>query len=263
MLEKKRTVFRKARSAHRILWICSGLSTAGHAFDAFFACNRWCRAAATRFGQPDSVDLIHRQRARMKAAFRLRTSAARFLPNRQTVERSQRMLFSRTHACRFFFERPDLDPGLQPTRPHFLFCQTGFFNGRSDLPCPWPGRTSERFSQDACVIYLIKRDVYKIDSSSKRGCLLWIRPIFFTGSRVYALADVLNKACIALAPKVYRFRTAFIVGVSAHSLLWICMGLSTPCLSAGWVLPAGSSVSCHKKADRTRTSEQGRAPGSF
>ena len=32
------------------------------------------------------------------------------------------------NACMpFFFERPDRDPGLQPTRPHFLFCQTGFF----------------------------------------------------------------------------------------------------------------------------------------
>ena len=91
----------------------------------------------------------------------------------------------------------------------------------------WPGAGASRFSHTLRSIYLIKRDVYKIDSSSKRGGLLWIRGIFFTGSRVYACFDVLNKPCIALAPKVYRFCAVRIRRASAHSLLWICMGLST------------------------------------
>jgi hypothetical protein len=40
MLEKKRVVFSKRRSAHPVLWICSGLSTAEAPKSAFFRKNR-------------------------------------------------------------------------------------------------------------------------------------------------------------------------------------------------------------------------------
>ena len=42
MLEKKRRVFSKRRSAHRVLWICKGLSTAGIAFTALFSLETVC-----------------------------------------------------------------------------------------------------------------------------------------------------------------------------------------------------------------------------
>lgn len=85
------------------------------------------------------------------------------------------------------------------------------------------------FSQRASAIYLIKRDRYKNSSSSKRGRLLWIRSIFSTASMAYLRFDVAHKRCIALAPNVYRFFSAGTNRAFAHSLLWICMGLSTPC----------------------------------
>lgn len=90
-------------------------------------------------------------------------------------------------------------------------------------------RSPTGFSQRASSIYLIKRDRYKNSSSSKRGRLLWIRSIFSTASMVYPCFDVAHKRCIALAPKVYRFLGVGANRASAHSLLWICMGLSTPC----------------------------------
>jgi hypothetical protein len=96
----------------------------------------------------------------------------------------------------------------------------------------WPGPARAGFSHAVCSIYLIKRDVYKIGSSSRGSGLLWIRRIFSTSSRVYGRFDVLNKPCIALAPKVYRFCASRIGSASAHSFLWICMGLSTAAGSA-------------------------------
>jgi hypothetical protein len=201
------------------------------------------------FGSRTASSLVRRRPAGTQAAFRPRVPHA--VPAQPSNVRAfAAHVFSRTPACRFFLS---VQTWILVCSRHVrisFFCQTGFLNGRSDLACPWPGRTSSRFSQDACVIYLIKRDVYKIGSSSKRGCLLWIRPIFFTGSRVYVLFDVPDKPCIALASKVYRFWKLAIVGVSAHSFLWICMGLSTPWMPAGWLLPTGLLFSCQKKREQ-------------
>ena len=120
-----------------------------------------------------------------------------------------------TQQCHHDHERPPL---LFPAKP--LSSKSATTVGKA---------TSIRrpFLNFAFFIYLITRDVYKIDSSSRHLPELWITPIFSTGSRVYRMFDVLNKPCIRLARNAYRFRAMANGGRSAHSLLWIYMTLST------------------------------------
>ena len=128
--------------------------------------------------------------------------------------------------CRFFLRMHNRNVVFNQRPLPFLFCQTVWSSIRPGLSFG-QGRARTAVHRKSCVVYLIKRGIYKTGSDSKRRCLLWIRPVFFTGSRVYARADVLNKPCIAFARKVHRFCASSASAVSAHSFLWICMGLST------------------------------------
>lgn len=96
----------------------------------------------------------------------------------------------------------------------------------------WIAPASARICERACtpgaaLIFLINRDRYKAGSSSKRHPELWIKVFFSTASTVYAFPEVLNKPCIWLARNLYKFLGDQKVSRSAHSFLWICMGLST------------------------------------
>jgi hypothetical protein len=55
---------------------------------------------------------------------------------------------------------------------------------------------------------------------------------------VYALPDVLDKPCVWLARILYKCWRRVEVSRSAHSFLWICMGLST--VDASWRQPVAS-----------------------
>jgi hypothetical protein len=66
------------------------------------------------------------------------------------------------NGCRpIFFGRPDLDSVCSRDLRGSFFCQTAWCLLRQDL-CPGQEQGAHRFSQDACFIYLIKRDVYKL-----------------------------------------------------------------------------------------------------
>jgi hypothetical protein len=67
---------------------------------------------------------------------------------------------------------------------------------------------------------------------------------------VYRRFDVLNKRCMRIAPKVYRFCAVSKSRASAHSLLWIYMCLSTAglqpsrclCAGSGWQAREGDAI---------------------
>jgi hypothetical protein len=56
---------------------------------------------------------------------------------------------------------------------------------------------------------------------------LWIKPDFSTASRIYGVLDVLEKHCIGAGSMLDKKAEFEKVSGCAHSLLWICSGLST------------------------------------
>ena len=136
-------------------------------------------------------------------------------------------------------------------------------NSASILHGSWqsPHAFASRLLNAAFFIYLITRDVYKTGSSSKRPPQLWITANFSTSSTVYVMLDVLNKRCIRLARNAYRFRGAANDGRSAHSLLWICMRLSTARCQV-WPSASPRDAWCSPAARQSRPGEQDEAGAS-
>lgn len=231
MLEKKRRVRIRRLSAHRILWICSGLSTV----ETFFCPQQTWDASFGAVGQHQGSHIEGKQADQVVSVGDVRVffscqTCRQMKACNVTRERDRmRAVFSGVQTC---------SPLFSPRRVLFLFfCQTAWCSIRAGSSFGQE-RARTAVHRKSRVVYLIKRGIYKTGSDSKRRCLLWIRTIFFTGSRVYARADVLNKPCIAFARKVHRFCASSASAVSAHSFLWICMGLSTAWLPERWCCSA-------------------------
>jgi hypothetical protein len=126
MLEKKRPVFSKRCSAHRILWICSGLSTAGRAFDVFLPETGATGLPQPVFGSRTASSLVHRRRAGTQAAFQPRVPHA--VPAKPSNVRAfAAHVFSRTLRADFFL---NVQTWILVCSRHVrisFFCQTGFF----------------------------------------------------------------------------------------------------------------------------------------
>lgn len=132
MLEKKGVVFSKRRSTHRVLWICSGLSTAEAAKTAFLGANQSldriclpdsppdeasqasCRALTSdSFPGPAGAacavmhvgwtpECTRSHRLQPGEPISLPPPASRFLPNHRPVDCLQRVASPSPYASRFF-----------------------------------------------------------------------------------------------------------------------------------------------------------------
>lgn len=160
MVEKKRGMASRRRSAHWLLWICSGLSTAGLAVNRFF-----CRQAvfnqerphenpanvipATHMGMPDNSQA---------ACIGFSTTTLRIaLPAEPKIADQLHCVPGRQPTQTDFFYSV-----CKPEHPHHPFLRLILFLpdlGAVDPTrlCLWPGPPHPVFPHISSFIYLIKR----------------------------------------------------------------------------------------------------------